>query len=144
MCAICVDGQKCITKLTTEKNKSKRSMLKKRINLFKRHQQDQNHQRTQFNEQIGKIEPETAILVMDFKENIKINISHDTQVTSEFYTPPQQSVFDIIMFYSDKDGKMQKHCFDIVSDCTNSFFAINALGLVFNENDFKSQNFSTL
>ena len=121
-------------------------MLKEWILLFKRHQSDQNHQRCQFNEQISKIEPDTAILVMDFKENVKINISHDTQVTSEFYTPPQRSVFDIIMFYADKDGKTQKHCFDIVSDCTkhDSFFAINALGLVFNENDFKSQKFSTL
>ena len=118
--------------------------FKNRIQLFERHVHDFNFQRSQFNQQIEELSPQTAIIVIDFKENVKINISHDTQISSEFYQHPHRTIFDIVMIYADKTT--QKHYFDIGSDCTkhDSFFVIKALKKCFDHSDFKEHNFSSL
>ena len=103
MCSICVEGEKLSAKLEKEKDNKKRKVLEKRIKLYNRHREDELHQRLKFKESISKIEKNHVVLVLDFKQNIKINTSPNTQISSEFYTPPQRTVFEAVTFYTKND-----------------------------------------
>ena len=98
MCAICVDGQKCLKKLKIEKNQEKIDILNQKINLYKRHKNDKNHQRFEFNNQIENIKKHSALINLDFKQNVKINEQSDVQINNEFYAPPQRFVFERFIF----------------------------------------------
>ena len=50
-------------------------------------------------------------------------------VNSEFYSPPQRSVFEIVLFFYNKETEQsQKYYFDVFSDCVkhDSYFVIKS------------------
>ena len=143
MCSICVEGEKLSAKLEKEKDKKKRKVLEKRIKLYNRHREDELHQRLKFKESISKIEKNHVVLVLDFKQNIKINTSPNTQISSEFYTPPQRTVFEAVAFYTKNDVVVKRY-YDFISDNLqhNSFFVIKALQKLFRHKKFSQHKFS--
>jgi hypothetical protein len=145
MCAICVDGQKAKRQITSETNEYRIELLNEKISLYERHVNDYTHQRNEFNSQKDNVSTHEVILVMDFKENIKINVLHDAQIGSEYFNPPQRSVFEIVMFYLEK-GKSEKYYFDIVSTCLthDSYFVINSIRACFAQPEYKNHKFNNV
>jgi hypothetical protein len=145
MCAICVDGQLAKSKLNSETNETRIEKLKEKVSLFERHLQDVNHQRNEFNSQISNINKHEVILVLDFKENIKINVLHDSQIGSDYFKPPQRTVFEVVMYYN-KKGKSAKHYFDLVSNCLthDSNFVMNAVNRIYSQKEFSKKKFTSI
>ena len=84
---------------------------------------------------------------MDFKENVKINLSAVEQVSSEFFSSYQRTVFGIVVYYCDECTlEIKKTYYDLFSDCTkhNSFFVIEALRFLHKQESYTKHGFSEL
>jgi hypothetical protein len=134
-CEICFEGKKCEKKLQELRRNMKRKRLrtvKERreteelenyVALYKTHQRDNQHQRNALKNMKASLQEHEAIIIMDFKANIVLNEDATVQVSKEYYQNCQRSRFGAVLYYV-KDGTVQHHYYDILSDCTthNSFF----------------------
>ena len=148
MCAICVEGEKSIKALKKPNiNKILKKQLKKQVSLYKIHKKEFVHQRKTFNLQKESLKKGQVLLVLDFKENVKINQCPVDQISSEFYSSYQRTVFGIVMYYFDEDSLQIQKCFyDIFSDNTkhNSLFVIKASRLLNTQQSFLKHNYSDI
>src|ERR1700679_2635684 len=79
---------------------------------------EKNHQRFEFNYQIQNLKKHDVVINLDFKQNVKINEQSDVQINSEFYAPPQRSVFEIVLFFYNNETEQYQRCyFDFFFDC---------------------------
>ena len=63
------------------------------------------------------------------QQNVKINEQFDVQINFDFYSPPQKTVFEIVLFfYNTKTKQPQKYYFDVIFDCVKHdfYFVINS------------------
>ncbi len=124
MCHICESGKKNEKRLATLKNKKdlsekEKTLLKKYKlieELFVEHIKIVEHQKDFFNNEIKTITSiKKVVLVMDFKQNIVINQSHNVEIGRDWYQSPQRTVFGVTAYYLE-DNIIKKKYFDIFSN----------------------------
>lgn len=97
-------------------------------------------QRTAFKEACASLKDHEALLLMDFKENLKLG-GCPREVSSVFYTKFQMTVFGCIIITR---HKWYYHDF-LSEDLTHdSCFVVNALSTLFNSSHWKSLNITSL
>jgi hypothetical protein len=91
-------------------------------------------QRTSFKNKMNSLDDKTAMLLMDFKENIKIGGSA-REVSSIFYSKSQRTYFTILVILRG----IKFHYFDFISEdlSHNSSFVIKALDYLFHSDEWK-------
>jgi len=154
MCQICESGKKAIIKLAKFEKKRNRNILQevellrlKEVKvLFEEHKKLVEKQKAAFNEQITNIgSSKQAVLVMDFKQNLKINQNHSVEIGKEWYKSSQRTVFGLVVYYNE-DGIIKKYFIDTFSLCIthDSAFVINALEQVLSTDFFVLKNFNNV
>ena len=78
------------------------------------HQENNKHQQHQFKLNKKKLKQGEAIGVIDFKENLHLNIEAE-ETGYNYYTKPQRSFFSLCIYYLDQDGNIQTKFFDCIS-----------------------------
>lgn len=134
-----------ISSQLTDQNRQFYESQTQRLKLYKDHQELVQHQRKSYKQQISDLLVDEAIIVMDFKENIKLQQSNE-QIGKDFFNQPQRTLFGVALIYKDASGDIKKHFYDIFSKCLNhnSFFVMKALENVFNTNSFKEHKFKRI
>ena len=146
-CKLCVVGKniekklkKLEKKLKTSQTNEERNSIKKMIQRaqtllsnYQTHKSDSKHQQTKLKEKIKSLRRNSAIFMMDFKMNIKINESATHELGHDFYKNTQRSCFGVVMYYMSPHGKVKHHYFDFFSKYTahTSYSAICGLKQVF-------------
>jgi hypothetical protein len=152
MCHICVSGKKNEKDLVNlEKIKNPNTSqklllekLKERKELYKDHKNIVDNQRNFFNNEISNINTTNkVIIVMDFKQNLTINLSHDVELGRDYYSSPQRTVFGVVVYYFE-DNIIKKLYFDIFSKYMshNSYFVTCALKKILSSNFFINKDFT--
>ncbi|KAL6067912.1 hypothetical protein QOT17_008598 [Balamuthia mandrillaris] len=80
--------------------------LQEEYQYFLTHLEHVEQQKKSFKEQKNKLQgiDQEAILVMDFKENIKLGISRDEEGCN-FYSQPQRTIFGATLLYQEAEGQ---------------------------------------
>jgi hypothetical protein len=152
MCDICEKGKKAIKKIPIYEKKRNRNILQEaeliRLrevkDLYEKHKKLVEKQKFKFNEQITNLgSSRQVVLVIDFKQNLKINQNHCVEINKEWYTSPQRTVFGAVLYYNE-NGIIKKYFMDMFSLCIthNSYFVIKALNEVFSTDFFVSKKFN--
>eukprot|EP01129_Flabellula_baltica_P011711 TRINITY_DN517_c0_g1_i5.p1 TRINITY_DN517_c0_g1~~TRINITY_DN517_c0_g1_i5.p1 ORF type:complete len:452 (-),score=42.56 TRINITY_DN517_c0_g1_i5:756-2111(-) len=113
--------------------------LRKILETTSRHHRDKNLQRECFNNILGLVDRTSAVLVMDFKENIQLNTGPN-EIDREFYNRPQRSCWGAALcFFNTETNQRETVYFDIFSKCLShsAFFSIEALKHIFSLPDFQ-------
>jgi hypothetical protein len=118
--------------------------LEARVALYQQHQQRCAHQRNKFKDMTTRYLKENeneCVLIMDFKENISLNLEQ-VQVGRDFYGRPQRTCFGVVMMCYEED-ELRKVQFDVFSKSLahTGTFAVSALKLVMSHQTFSSKNF---
>jgi hypothetical protein len=97
------------------------------------HKENNNTQRNSFFNSIKELKNQEAILLMDFKENVKLGGS-PREVSKIFYTKSQRTIFCICVITAN-----EHHYFDFISeDLTHdSEFVSRAIRYLISTNEFK-------
>ena len=74
------------------------------MQAFKSHQSFVQKQRVSFNREIAEVAPGKAVLVMEFKENLKLPMK-PIEVNKDFYTKSQVNVLGIALYQRRKMGR---------------------------------------
>lgn len=135
-CGICVHGKKSVIKLNrlrelihercNDCTKDSRCQaeatshhladilaLTERAKLYNHHYAFKNRQRGSFKQQVASLQSGTAVLVIDFKANIKLNIE-SPQISKSFFNQPQRTLFGAsLAYYCSVDKCVKKFYFDI-------------------------------
>jgi hypothetical protein len=163
LCDICVEGKRARCQLSkllenddggesgsegprTPEMKEKIEKLKKQVNEFELHYQCKQEQRENFKKQIKDLPERTAILVMDFSANLKINLELE-QKGRDYYHQPQRTLFGATLIFRHPETQcLEFFYFDIISECLNhdAFFVSKALIKILEHPVFKEQQFSRL
>ena len=146
-CVICHRGKELEQKLNTiEKRFSKTGdesllkeidTMKEEISLIEDHRALEKKIRTIYNHQKASLKNGEALVVMDFKENMKLGRGC-VETSRAFYDTPQRSVFTIAL-YSKKEGKTKLIYFTFVSKCLkhDTEFAFDCLKIVMNHRSWR-------
>jgi hypothetical protein len=108
----------------SKQDKEKRIQLQSDIDACKEHRVQLEHQRGEFKRQVNSLAVGEAIVVFDFKENIKLLLSREHS-SHEFYETPQRTVFGAAGYFRSSDGEIDKVYFDFVNDnLTHDAYAV--------------------
>lgn len=98
-------------------NAEKIQDLNLKIITIKKHREFKDEQRQQFKNDKLQLAEGDALLVMDFKENIRLG-SGPIQLGHDWYGSPLRAVFSIVVWFV-KDGKLTRQDIVFVSECLN-------------------------
>ena len=128
MCPCCHRGKNLERK--RERSEKEENKLKK----VKRHKLLKDDQRSEYQKLIENLTEGNAVIVMDYKQNVKLKGASE-ELSNDYYNRPQRTVFNIAIFTSNK--KLNHFTF-LSADLTHtSFFAINAFKQVLEHPDFQ-------
>jgi len=116
--------------------------LREEIMYYNEHKEKAQLQREAHNRHRLSLGQGEAMLVCDFKENLKLNQSR-VQVSCSYYEQPARTLFEAVLHFRDADGNIQTRYFDIISECLDhdAPFVIKALKLVFEHEEFRARGF---
>src|SRR5579871_201018 len=99
------------------------NILKTEIKYSKYHKTFVNIQRAYFYVEIFNLKSQHSILLMDFKENLKLRDSPN-ELNQDFYNKKNCSVLEMYLIYKDNSNKIKKEYKDFFSDILsyNSLF----------------------
>ena len=101
ICPICSKKQKITQALNNTNNNfssENEQKLNNELKIIDHHQKIINHQKNQFNFSKENLEKGECILIMDFKENMKLGCGPD-ETKMDFFQKKQISVLGISMIY---------------------------------------------
>jgi hypothetical protein len=143
-CSICDVGRKCERKLTklnvcdNEKND-----LQNSVETYLCHQKIHTNQYKEYKKKKSleylKANPNLALIVVDFKENIKLG-KGPIELDKDFFNPPTRTVFGFVIYsYNQSNQKVQKLHYVVISEILNhdTDFVISAFQLLFKEDFIK-------
>jgi hypothetical protein len=84
-----------------EEDKEKIRRLQKIVELFEKHYEAKTQQRSAFKAQVCHLKKDEVIFVLDFKENLKLNVEQ-VQLGRYFYNQSQRTMFEVVMIFKMK------------------------------------------
>jgi hypothetical protein len=127
-----------------EEDKEKIQRLQKIVELFEKHYEAKIRQHSAFKAQVCHLKKD-VIFVLDFKENLKLNVEQ-VQLGRSFYNQPQRTMFEVIMIFKDENDEIKYFYWDFFSRCLNhnAFFVKEALSKIFKHEQFLKHNFKSI
>jgi hypothetical protein len=119
--------------------------LRNNVLLAQLHQQNNIHQQQQFKLNKQNLKQGEAIGVIDFKENLHLNIAAE-ETGYNYYNKPQRAYFSLCVYYLDLEGQTQTKFFDCMSKelAKTSWWTQVALTTIFQRDEWKGLNISKL
>jgi hypothetical protein len=144
-CPVCEQGKsykRSLEKLlqNPEGDCSKITTLVSELKVVQIHQNLKTKQSAAFKKQKESLKEHEAIMILDFKENLKLG-GGPVEVSSVFYSKVQRTVFTIALITKSLNRE-QYHYFDFVSDILthNTAFVIDCVNSLFNSKVFTDYN----
>jgi hypothetical protein len=139
MCGICADLPMLERRLDHETDPDARRDLELDIQRSYHHRNKKDARREDFYNDKKKLKTGEAVIVMDFKENLRLNRAPE-ELGRDFYNAPQRGVFGIVVWFR-RGEDLVKQELDIVSECLNkdSQFVRESLDILRNKMDFWQQ-----
>jgi hypothetical protein len=115
LCPVCKNGEKLM-----KINREQLSFLELRefnsqMKLYKRHLEITEYQRDCFKAQVDLLQTNQCIIIMDFKQNIKLGGS-SMETSRDFYSKPEVSIFGFSVHYYDTNLHREKKSISFVSE----------------------------
>lgn len=117
MCPIC-DAQKSLRshcESLKKQGKSISSKLNEQLNAINQHQLSVLNQQSSFQEQEHTLDPRKCIIIIDFKENIRIRCG-PVQFKKDFYNYNQLSILGFSVITKDSSGNKVIKYYDFISE----------------------------
>jgi hypothetical protein len=129
---------------TKKELKELRARFLEPLKLLKLHRETKEHQRAQFNKQRSELAENSAILIVDFKENISLSEKRK-ETSKDYYGKPQRTLFGAVLLHRE-GGKEKIHYFDVMSrDLTHDgYFVKKALSQILKHPIFVQKSFNHL
>jgi hypothetical protein len=116
---------------------AKRTELRSDLDCVEEHRTEASHAHTQRKQQVSSLASKKAIVLFDFKENIKFNSSR-SQSSHEFYETRQRTVFGAVAYHRTDDGEIAKVYIDMISEnLTHDAYAVCFYVAVLDHSFFK-------
>jgi len=111
--------------------------LRSNIIYYKSHKKFIDIQRLCFNQEIKNIKSQHGVLVMDFKENLKLGGS-PRELNQDFYHKVNCSILGMCLVYKDQNGEIRKEYTDFFSDILShdGLFVKDCLNLLLSSDTF--------
>lgn len=139
MCEICVRGEEVVresdkrARLRVEEAEGSGSSdfdktIEENKKIFEAHKCVVDSQREEFKKQKQMVKPGEALVIIDFKENLKLG-SGPVEVGNDFYSKSQVTCLGFAVYLCSEDGSIVTHYFDFISYCLShdAFFAKQCL-----------------
>ena len=84
---------------------------------FKEHTLVWQHQKACLDANVSDLDESTMLMVMDFKENIKLPMELD-QIGADFFNKEQRTIFNVTVFVKN-EGRVEKTYHDVISKILN-------------------------
>ena len=139
MCGICADLPMLERRLERETDPEARQEIELDIQRSRHHRDKKDARREDFINDKQALKSGEVIIVMDFKENLRLNRGPD-ELGRDFYNAPQRAVFGFVVWFR-RGEDLVKQEVDIVSECLNkdSQFVREALDILRNDLQFWRQ-----
>lgn len=98
LCPICTNDQKLKRRINNRMSDLEKDNIFEEIELYERHLKLSQHQRYMFNEQKNNLENFDCIVLMDFKQNIRIGGSSN-ETSRDFYNKSELSVLGFCVIF---------------------------------------------
>lgn len=133
LCPICTNGQKIKRKTNNRMSEIEKRNILEEIELYEKHLKLSEHQRKMFNEQKSNLTSFDCIVLMDFKQNIKIGGSLN-ETSRDFYNKSELSVLGFCIIYK-QDDQIKRKFYNFVSEnlSHDSFFVKKAINWLLKE-----------
>ena len=157
LCPICSEGKRIrpiINRLQkvqvpSEEQTAELNDLLEKIALIDRHIELERTLRAEFNRQKAELQVGDAIIVMDFKENMKLGKAQQ-ETARNFYDTPNRSIFTIAVYKrigksNDIKKDIQIQYFTFISECLthDSTFVLDCMNTLFESQDWINLNVGT-
>ena len=173
MCGTCQEGQRLSCKLNKlkekvaalhfecpprhaskcQENRCKAVSSDQRHNLaewqtivedYQYHLQHKEHQQQQFELHKQQVNQGHVLMVMDFKENLHLNMAPE-ETSYNYYNRPQRAYFSLTVFYRTSEGQLHTKFFDVISTTLSkdSWWVAHALTHIFKSQTWKNMHIST-
>ena len=137
--------ENCLLFKNLKEDKEKIRRWQKIVDLFEKHYEAKNRQRSAFKAQVCHLKKGEVIFVLDFKENLKLNVEQ-VQLGRSFYNQPQRTMFEVVMIFKNDNDEIKYFYWDFFSRCLNhnAFFVKKALSKIFKHDQFLKHNFHSI
>ena len=137
LCSLCENGKELEAQLNKKRKKSlslsetEATEVKENEEIFQVHRHAKDEQNAAFQRKLDTLEAGEAVIVMDFKENLRIN-KGPKETGSNFFHSTQVTVLGSVVYVRGNDGKTKKQHINILSyDLSHdSHFVCSALPLI--------------
>jgi hypothetical protein len=92
-------------------DKEKIRKLQKIVKLFEKHYEAKTRQRSAFKAQVCHSKKDEVIFVLDFKENLKLNVEK-VQLGRSFYNQSQRTMFEAVMIFKNENDEIKYFYWD--------------------------------
>ena len=119
------------------------SQVRLNIQNAEEHKQYDEHQKQQFRIQKNELQQGEAIVVIDFKENLHLNIEAE-ETSYNYYDKPQRAYFSLSLYYKNNSNDLVNKFFDILSKnlTKDTYWVQCALDSIFQSEEWQQFNFS--
>jgi hypothetical protein len=126
-------------RLERETDENNRADLELEIQRSYHHRLKKDSRREDFNTDKKNLKIGEALIVMDFKENLRLNRAPQ-ELGRDFYNAPQRAVFGLVVWFR-RGEDLVKQEVDIVSECLNkdSQFVRESVDILRNDLEFWQQ-----
>ena len=138
MCSLCESGKGLSAQLQKRQKANHLEEIsektKQNLELFNFHRELKKTQNLEFKKQTENCKSGEAIIVMDFKENLRIGVG-PVEIGKQFFQKTQVTVLGYVLFVGQPDGTVLKHHVDVLSyDLSHdSYFTGKALSHALDE-----------
>ena len=99
----------------------------------------------QFSQQKTNLQQGAAIAIIDFKENLHLNLAVE-ETGHNFYNRPQRAYFSLAVYYKNENNELVYKFFDCISKnlTKTSWWTIKALDFIFQTKEWQELNISKI
>ncbi|KAA6372953.1 MAG: hypothetical protein EZS28_031520, partial [Streblomastix strix] len=140
LCSFCHGAEQILNRMKRDRLKfiDLTQIEKEYLTLWKLHNDEAQHQRYCMSQDLFNLQPNSCVVIADFKENIHIDMSTE-QESQEFYHQQPITCLSFVVHVQTGDNKRLKRVYTIISKCLNhtSQFVVKAFKEVLKQPEFK-------